>query len=55
MANHSEEFREHRKRFEKEHEEVFQFRRNTKSVLSVDFIMSEFKGNINSAIKCLEI
>ena len=40
-ANNSEEFRDHKKRFEMENEEVFQFRSNTQSVLNVDFMMSE--------------
>ena len=41
-ANYSEEFREHKKRFEKKHEEVFRFRSNTKSVFNVNCMMSEF-------------
>ena len=42
MANYSVEFREHKERFEKENDEVFRFRSNTKLVLNVDFTMSEF-------------
>ena len=42
-ANYSEAFRDHKERFEKEHEEVFRFRSNTRPVLNVDFTMSEVK------------
>ena len=36
-ANYSEEFRDHKKRFEKEHEEFFQFTSNTMSVFILSF------------------
>ena len=45
-ANYSEELREHKKRFEKENEELFRFRNNSNSVLNVDFKMSELKKSL---------